>query len=55
MFKMGAIPGKDYHPGPTVPVLSMLISLNLNNAFIMARQHAGHAYRRLAPYFVFVS
>ena len=26
MLKMGAIPGKDYHTGPTAPILSMLIS-----------------------------
>jgi hypothetical protein len=26
MLKMGAIPGKDYHTGPTTPILSMLIS-----------------------------
>ena len=38
MLKMGAILGKDYHPGPTAPILNMLISVNPNNAFIMARQ-----------------
>ena len=35
---MGAIPGKDHHPGTTAPILNMLISVNLNNAFIMALQ-----------------
>ena len=35
---MGAIPAQDYHPGATVPILNMLISVMSHNAFITARQ-----------------
>ena len=38
MFKMGAAPAQRYHLGTTAPILNMLISVNLNNAFIMAWQ-----------------